>query len=248
MTRKPIIGITLDLVEDDSRYSYASLPWYALRKNYADSVIKAGGVPLMIPYQPNSTNEIAELIDGLIIPGSDVDINPKFYGVNIVSKHTNPQFNDDKTNFELALLTKVLELNKPYLGICHGMQLLNVLFNGTLIQHIPEEIKGAIEHKRLGSQGKKVHTVDIYDDTILSRLFETNIMEINSYHHQAVGNLGKELIISAIASDGVVEAIELKNRKFAVGLQWHPEYSDSLDHERDLIVFKELIAIANALT
>ena len=242
MSKKPVIGITLDLAEDSDKYKYSSSPWYVLRQNYAQSITDAGGISMMIPYQPQAIGEIIALLDGLIIPGSDEDIHPKFYRQNIISEHVQVRKDDEKMNFELALLERALEQNMPFLGICHGMQLLNVSFGGDLIQHIPDYIKTEIDHRQPDTKHTVVHSINIVENSILSRLANNKHTMINSNHHQAIGNVGSGLMISATAPDNIVEAIESLNHKFVLGVQWHPEYLSTNDI--DFAVFQGLVEAA----
>lgn len=215
MQKKPIIGIVLDLVTNSTKYHYASFPWYALRQNYADSVIKVGGIPLMIPYQDN-IDEILSIIDGLIIPGGDEDINPKFYGQEYSGNYSHIS-NDQRDNFEILLTKKALEKHIPFLGICRGMQLLNIISGGDLIQHIPDYMENKennnlamISHEQAYPKHILSHQVSIIPSTILANIAgggtNYNYM-VNSTHHQAIGKLGNNLIISATAPDGIIEAI-----------------------------------------
>ncbi len=233
--KKPIIGITLDSAENSEKLKYSSFPWYALRKNYFDSIIKAGGIPIALPYQENP-EELADLIDGLLIPGGDFDIDPKFYGQEL--KTDKSSFNQARTEFELALLSRLLEKDKPFLGICAGMQLLNVLLGGDLIQHIPDYVKGDIKHEQDFPKHTPSHRIDIKPGTILSTLSSNLYLTVNSTHHQAVGTLGKDLIASSKAPDGIIESIEVVSRDFALGVEWHPEY---LNSELDFNLFKKLV-------
>jgi len=238
MNKKPVIGISLDLASDSDRYKYSSFPWYALRKNYIDSVIQAGGVPIMLPYQHDNIKDIVTLIDGLIIPGGYEDIDPKFYNQKITTNRITT--NDVRANFEFALLKEALEKDIPFLGICNGMQVLNVLLGGDLIQHIPDYILSKINHEQPHPKHVPSHPIIIKPDTIISKLAggHKEIM-VNSTHHQAVHNLGNNLIISATAPDGVIEAIESISSKFAIGVEWHPEYLN--DNNLDFNLFKGLI-------
>jgi putative glutamine amidotransferase len=238
MQKKPIIGITLDLTKDSEKYKYATFPWYALRKNYADSVLQAGGIPVMIPYSHESIDTILELIDGLVIPGGDEDVNPKFYNQQIISGKV--RTNDERAGFELALTKKALEKDMPFLGICGGMQVLNVSLGGNLIQHIPDYIQSKINHEQPSPKDIPSHPVIIKPGTILFKLADSrDEVMVNSTHHQAVDKLGNGLIISASAPDGIIEAIESLNHKFVIGVEWHPEYLNS--NNLDLKLFKGLI-------
>lgn len=233
--KKPIIGIVLNFVPGLSeRYVYSKFPWYVLRQNYADSIARAGGVPIFIPYTYNSIEDMLNLIDGLVIPGGD-DIDPKIYGEKIESDQV--ILNSERDNFELSILKKALERDIPFLGICRGMQLLNVLCGGSLFQHLPDKVNG-IDHKPSLPANAPSHKIIIQKGTILSELVSCESTMVTSSHHQAVNKLGNNLKISATAPDGVIEAIELMNSNFVVGVQWHPEY---LSTELDLLLFERFI-------
>lgn len=219
---KPIIGITLDLVDNCNEYNYSSFPFYALRTNYADVIAQAGGVAVMIPYQKEYVQDILDLLDGLVIPGSDLDIHPKFYGQQITQSQVAKD--DSKTHFEFLLLERALKLDMPFLGICHGAQLLNVLLGGDLLQDIQDNVSSGINHKDPKNKHKLSHTINITNDTTLFRLFKQSQCLVNSYHHQAINKLGYGLIASAIAPDGITEAVESTHHKFTIGVQWHPEH------------------------
>lgn len=236
MHKNPVIGITLDLVSDSEKYKYARFPWYALRQNYANSVIKAGGIPVMIPYQMGAIDDILNMIDGLIIPGGDEDINPKFYGQTVQSDKV--KTNDERGLFELTLLQKALEVDKPFLGICNGMQLLNVVLGGTLIQHIPDFAPSDINHEQPDPKDVPSHLIHIKEGTMLASLSTQKELLVNSTHHQGIDKLGDGLVASAIAPDGIIEAIESSRHKFALGALWHPEY---LNSELDMNLFSALI-------
>lgn len=234
--KKPVIGITLDLVNgNDTRYNYSHFSWYALRQNYAQSIEKAGGIPLLIHHSYNLIEDILSIIDGLVIPGGD-DLDPKLYGEEIISDTI--ILNNERSNFELVLVKKALEKNIPFLGICNGMQLLNVLLGGSLFQHLPDHFSTAAEHRSSGLRNAAAHLIHINQGTLLSTLISDTTQMVTSWHHQSVKELGKNLIISAKAPDGVIEAIELNNSKFVVGVQWHPEY---LVSELDSKLFQKFI-------
>lgn len=241
--KKPVIGITLDLANNNENYRYSSFPWYVLRQNYAESVIQASGIPLMIPYQEDA-DTILQLIDGLILPGGDEDINPKVYGHDITSHKTTP--NEARDNFEFLIAKKAIALDMPILGICRGMQLLNIAFGGTLIQHIPDYLhlrpsESVINHEQPLPKHVVSHLIDIKPHTILAQLAgDLSETMVNSTHHQAVWQVGEEMRVSATAPDGIIEAIEAINHKFIVGVEWHPEYLNN--NGLDAKLFKALIA------
>lgn len=232
--KKPIIGIPLNR-ERGGENEYSMFPWYGLRCNYADSIIKHGGVPIFIPYDNDSIEIYANLIDGLLIAGGAFDVPAHLYGEE---NHLKTEINNERSTFEYALLKIVALSDKPILGICGGHQLLNVFFGGTLIQHVPD-IATIINHEQTNAKNEVSHAITIYKDTKLYSMFEETDAMVNSTHHQAVAKIGKNLKISAISPlDNIIEAIEHDSHPFCVGVQWHPEY---LTTKGDNALFKEFI-------
>lgn len=219
---KSLIGIIADWQKEGS-YNL-NYPWYALRENYASAVMLSGGVPILLPYDHNSIDDYISLIDGLLIPGGDYDIDPAEYGEKSIS---DLPLRDKRYQFEKEFLTKYLGTKKPVLGICAGEQLLAVLTGGKLIQDIKSEIPGAIEHEQRKQgikQGDPYHDIFITPGSLLYKICGTDKIKVNSSHHQAVKSVGENISISAVAQDGIIEAIEVKDHKFALGLEWHPEF------------------------
>jgi putative glutamine amidotransferase len=233
--KKPVIGIILDLNTDSSKYSYAPLPWYALRACYSQNVEKAGGIPVMLPYNQDIDTTL-ELIDGLLIPGCDEDIHPRFYGRKILSDKVKTK--DIRAEYELEITRKALNRNMPVFGICNGLQLINILFGGTLIQHIPDHLNSELNHEQPPPKNIPTHPVILEEGTILRSLSPSSEVMVNSTHHQAIENLGKGLVASAYAPDRVIEAVESEDYRFLVGVQWHAEY---LNSPLDKNLFKRLI-------
>ncbi len=230
---KPVIGLTLDYEETDT---YAATPWYAIRENYCGAVSRAGGVPIVLPHETSSVEEYLRLIDGLIITGGNFDLNPALFGA--VLKHSSVFLKEKRTEFELAIVRDSLEKDIPILGICGGEQLLNVIHGGTLIQHIPDQIKGSIEHEQIGPKSEPAHEINILEGTLLQKIVGSRSMSVNSSHHQAVLATKDPVIINAAAPDGVIEGIENPEKKFCLGIQWHPEFEIN---EGDRLIFSALI-------
>lgn len=239
--KKPVIGITLDW-EDSPTYS-SSHPWYALRTNYASVISDVGAVPIVIPYDMKAIDQYIEMIDGLMIPGGDYDLDPAVYGEEISSETR--CIKNNRTDFEMALIRAALAKNIPILAICAGEQLLAAMHGGRLLQDIKTSYPNALDHeqKKLGiHMSKTMHSISIKPDTLLKKIVQKEEVLVNSSHHQAVKSVGPEMIVSAIAEDGIIEAIEMPGFNFVLGLEWHPEY---LATKEDLSIMKAFIRAAN---
>jgi putative glutamine amidotransferase len=215
----PIIGFTLDY---ETGGGYSKLPWYAIRENYMSAVAAFGAVPVALPHEPELAAQYLELIDGLVITGGAFDVPPEMYGDKSVHKTVTTK--EGRTQFEQAITRGALAKQKPILGICGGEQLLNVILGGTLIQHIPDSIKNALEHEQKNPRTEPGHTVRIVDGTLLHKIVGQAEIPVNSAHHQAVATVGKGVVVNATAPDGVIEGIEYPAHKFCLGVEWHPEY------------------------
>lgn len=219
---KPIIGITLDAEKGGKKgISYSPLPWYALRKEYFSIISSLGAIPIALPHENIIINDYINLIDGLILTGGDFDIPPELYGQQNI--HNSVIIKSERTAFEYELAQKVIAQNIPILGICAGEQLLNVILGGSLIQHIPDEIENSIEHQQTTPRTEAAHDVTIVRDTILYSIVGEDKLMVNSNHHQAVKTVGENVVINAVASDGVIEGIEYTKHPFCIGVEWHPE-------------------------
>jgi putative glutamine amidotransferase len=217
---RPVIGITLD---SEPPGGYSKLPWYALRENYCDAVARAGGLPVPLPHEPELARDYVARIDGLVITGGAFDVDPSLFGAS--TRHATVKTKDRRTAFEIAVTRLCHAADKPLLGICGGEQLLNVVLGGTLIQHIPEEIDGALAHEQPNPRTEPGHSVAVVPGTLLHRCTGALEMSVNSAHHQAVKAPGPGLIVNATAKDGVIEGIEDPRRRFCLGVEWHPEYA-----------------------
>ena len=227
--KKPLIGITLD---NEKKKTYSKFPWYALRENYLTSITKLNAVPIPLSHDRKLIGSFTELLDGLVITGGDFDIDPKIYNQK---KKGSKNIKNKRTNFEIEIFSKFLKLNKPILGICGGAQLINVASGGTLIQDLK---KRPINHEQINPRNQTSHKININRKTKLFKICKKNSLRVNSAHHQAIKKLGKDLKISAVSSDGVIEGIEHKKHKWCIGLQWHPEFLITND---DLKIFKNFI-------
>jgi putative glutamine amidotransferase len=219
---RPVIGMCTAL--EPARWSVWDQPAALLARNYIDAVQRAGGLAVLLPPDPELVPEpeqALELIDGLLLAGG-ADIDPASYGqqAHAETHDTVPE----RDAFEIALTRAAIECDLPVLGICRGMQLINVALGGTLTQHLPEHL-GHQEHRRvLGSFDGSDHDVDVANGTLAMRVIGGARHATKSHHHQGVDRLGEGLRVSASSPfDGLIEAVELPQRSFVLGVQWHPE-------------------------
>jgi len=241
--KKPIIGITVDYIDDYDPKKYSDYPWYALRQHYSEIVLKCGGLPILLPFESykDDLSTVLDFVDGLIIPGGDLDVPPSMYDEEILYD-TKPCY--ERCQHESVAIMEALERDMPVLGICHGMQLLNVLLGGSLYQNILEQIQGAIDHKQPVSRDHTYHDISIEKETLLAKLLDSSeIFAVNSNHRQSIKDLGKGLITSAVCTaDGVVEAIESTKHSFVMGIEWHPELEAS--KPQDSLIFTGFVEAA----
>ena len=235
MNRRPVVGLTLDAEEPGG---YSKLPWYALRKNYFAALAEAGALPIALPHHAELAGDYLDRVDGLLVTGGAFDVDPSLYDGG--PTHPTVTLKSGRTDFELAATRKALERDMPVLGICGGQQLLAVAFGGTLIQHIPDSVEGALQHEQPNPRTEPGHEVSVAPDTLLSRAVGGRTrMAVNSAHHQAVDRPGHGAVVNAVAPDGVVEGVEHPGYRFALGVQWHPEYAVE---PADPMIFRAFVA------
>ena len=234
---QPVIGLTLDR-EPPGGYSKTH-HWYALRENYCTAVVAAGGLPVLLPHEPDEATAYLALIDGLVVTGGAFDVDPALFGAT--TRHSSVTTKDRRTAFELAVTRGAVSADKPVFGICGGQQLLNVALGGTLIQHIPDEVADALAHEQPNPRTGAGHTVRVTPGTLLHRITNASELPVNSAHHQAVKDVAPGLVVDAVAPDGVIEGIEAPTRRFVIGVQWHPEYAIS---DGDTRLFAAFVAAA----
>jgi putative glutamine amidotransferase len=235
MTKRPLIGLTLDA---ENAGGWSKYPWYALRQNYFAAVVAAGGLPVGLPHDPGMASEFLGRLDGLIVTGGAFDVDPAMYGGG--ERHKTVALKEDRTLAELAFLQGAMAADLPVLGICGGQQLLAVALGGTLIQHIPDAVPGALAHEQTTSHYESGHEVTVVAGTRLHAIVGAK-MRVNTSHHQAVRTAGRS-VVNAMAADGVIEGVEDPGQKFCIGVQWHPEYFVDAGDKR---IFEALVAAAN---
>jgi putative glutamine amidotransferase len=232
---RPLVGVTLDVEKPGG---YSKFPWYALRTNYSEAVAAAGGLPVALGHHGDLASAYLDRIDALVVTGGAFDVDPSMYGET--STRALVTTKDSRTAAELALVQGALARGLPVLGICGGEQLLAVALGGTLIQHIPDSIVGALEHEQKNPRDQAGHTVAVVAGTLLHRIVGAEVMHVNSAHHQAVRAPGPHAVVNATASDGVIEGIEDQRYRFALGVQWHPEFHIDQGDRR---IFDALIGV-----
>lgn len=229
---RPVIGITVDSEEPGG---YSKFPWLALRRNYCQAVVNAGGLPMMLPHEPDQADAYLERLDGLLVSGGNFDVDPAMFGA--ASRHPTVRTKDRRTAFELAITRGALSADMPVLGICGGQQLLHVVLGGALVQHIPDEVEAALAHEQPNPRDQPGHTVEILDGTRLREIVGVAELEVNSAHHQAAKDAPAGVVVNAIAPDGVIEGIEAPGKRFCLGVQWHPEFELSDGDKRLFAAF-----------
>lgn len=232
---KPIIGINVDIEGEKPKVAKVQFLYY-------DAITRAGGIPVLIP--PLSDADLQELlkrIDAVLFIGG-YDYCPSVYGEE---RHESVELaHNDRLDFDNRLIKHSLaEANLPLLGICAGCQILNIGLGGTLIQDIPSELPDTpIAHSSPNgwNEGFNRHVVRLRKGTKLAAIYSKAEFDVPTSHHQAVRNVGKGLIANADAEDGVIEGVELPDRKFVIGVQWHPER----DYEGNEELFRAFVEAA----
>lgn len=219
---KPFIGLTPshDLKSDD----------LAMRHTYLDAIAHAGGIPVVLPLKATreDLSAIAEELDGIVFIGGP-DIHPSRFGEETHANCGNASLIRDA--LELNLLSITMEQKKPILGICRGIQLLNVALGGTLYQDLPAQWKEdfPIAHEQPFHGSVTCHSIDVVPDTLLSAIVGEEKIQVNSFHHQAVKDVAPALKVCGYAPNHLIEAVELPDYPFFLGVQWHPEYLFSVN-------------------
>jgi putative glutamine amidotransferase len=219
---RPAIGICTPVI--DASFGVWNQPAALLPAGYVNAIRRAGGLALMVapdPWLVEEPDELLARIDGLILSGGN-DVDPASYGAepHPETKGSTPE----RDEFELALTRRAVELDMPVLGICRGMQVLNVALGGTLVQHLPEKF-GHEDHRRVpGSFDGADHDVRLMPDSLAALVAGELVHATKSHHHQGVDVIGPGLSVTGLATlDDLPEAIEVPGHRFVLGVQWHPE-------------------------
>ncbi len=232
MSAPPRIGLTTDIDAQG---------FLSLRPEYAPAVEKAGGLPVVLPTtDARRASTVLRAVDALMLTGGS-DIDPALYGQ---PPHPTSKWVRERDDFEIALLHEAFARDLPVLCICRGQQVLNVALGGTLLQDVSSQLPGALPHRLKDvPRWQPAHEVEVLRGTRLREILGQDVRAVNSFHHQAVQDLGRGLLAAARARDGVVEALELPDRRFVLGVQWHPEamWNREPDHQE---VFRALVSAA----
>lgn len=237
----PVIGLTTRNTKD-LKYDHSLV---TSPKTYPTAIVKAGGIPLLIPTNltPDTYAELLNRLDGIIFTGGgDIDIShfqgqphPKIYGIDA-----------ERDQQEISLVRMAAQTGLPMLGICRGFQVINVTLGGTLFTHIMDQLPDALEHSAFPANPPDypAHEVTLVPGTRLAAILQAEKVWVNSLHHQGAERLAPGLIPAGSAPDGLLEAFELPNHPFAIAVQWHPEWMP--DDEKMQLLFKAFIAAAAA--
>jgi putative glutamine amidotransferase len=233
---RPIIGITTRIELETDRFY--------LSRHYSEAVEATGGSPLLIPLIPERRYlaHVMNQLDGVLLPGSDSDIDPMRYQREPHPRLGNVHPIKDET--DLQALEQVEAQRIPLFAICFGVQALNVARGGTLVQDIPSQIPGALKHDQGVPRDRPSHRVKLLEGSLVAELAGAEQAPVNSHHHQAIETLGRELVATAWAADGLVEAVEdPRGDRFVLGVQWHPELGWR-DDEFSRAMFSRFVAEA----
>jgi putative glutamine amidotransferase len=243
---RPLIGVTTSEVRpaEQVRQTPQGEPpgrEMALGLTYMRAVELAGGLPVVIPpLAEDAVESMVARLDGLLLSGGP-DIHPAAYG-----EQPHPELGPtwpDLDALELAVARCATALAVPILAICRGAQALNIARSGTLFQHLPDHFGDEIEHRQTGVIPGPAHEIEIASDSLLAGALGCTRLEVNSFHHQSTGELGRGLRAVAWAPDGVIEGVEAPGRTFAVGVQWHAE--SMVDAPPQLRLFRSFVAAAS---
>lgn len=228
---KPIIGVMP--LWDDEKESIWMLP------GYFDGINQAGAIPIMFPFTEDKQelDQLINMCDGFLFTGGH-DASPELYNENPLDGLVSCCMKRDK--MESYILKKTIQINKPVLGICRGIQFINAALGGTLYQNLPTQFETETEHHQNPPYDVPVHKVKVIKDSPLYKCLNSELLDVNSYHHQAVKDLAPNLKVMAVSEDGLVEAVYMPELRFLWAVQWHPEFSYKTD-DNSRKIFKAFI-------
>jgi putative glutamine amidotransferase len=221
---KPIIGVTPDYNAGDRKDWGGREPTYFLRARYIRAIEEVGGIPLILPLVVDraARTRLLHDVDGLLLTGSGPDLPPALYGER--QRYTFRVMSERRSTFELDMVRLARKADVPVLGICGGMQTMNVACGGSLFQDISSQLAKRLQHRQPKPATTLSHAITITPGSLLRRVMRTVTLRVNSSHHQSVKAVAPSLVASAVAPDGIIEAIESPAHRFFLGIQWHPEF------------------------
>jgi putative glutamine amidotransferase len=215
---EPVIGICA--VHERAHWSFWDQEAHLVADSYVSAVQRTGAIAVLLPVDTRAPLELLDRIDGLLLIGG-ADLDPSSYGAER-DPDTESTYRD-RDDFELTLLKGAIERGMPVFGICRGMQIINVAFGGTLMQHIPQ-VEGANPHRKaVGTFDGTEHSIALEPGSLTADAAGEEVHEAHCHHHQAIDELGEGLVVSGRAGDGVIEAVEVGDGRWILGVQWHPE-------------------------
>jgi putative glutamine amidotransferase len=229
---KPVIGITTDVRKDGGNI---------LKNTYVQAVIRAGGLPIIVPVGlEEDVDQLIEMLDGLLLSGGN-DINPTLF--NEEPHEYLGEVSPSRDSIELELARQMLKTGKPILGICRGLQILNVAVGGALYQDLHKQNDGPIlQHIQKAPNTHPSHYVQVEKGSLLESIAGSERIQVNSYHHQSLKDVPSVFKVTGVASDGIVEAIESNDEQFVLGVQWHPEALTAAGDVVSLRIFEKFIS------
>jgi putative glutamine amidotransferase len=233
---RPKIGITMDWQE---KGTFSKRPHHALRDQYFDTIFAAGGLPIGLPHLSGGIKEYLQTIDGIIIPGGFFASPSEWY----IGNNNSPYEHSPRLQFDLDMIEESLKAELPLLGICAGMQLMGGLKGCKMTQDINKYLDTKIDHLNEKPAEEYAHSVRVTKGTLLHKIVGCDEFEVNTAHREALVSVADGVVVNAISSDGAIEGIELPAYKFALGVQWHPEFFME-ENDPSFKLFKALVAEA----
>lgn len=225
--QKPIIGIMVNS-GDDSGYSI--YPWYAIRKNYSQVVADLGAIPILITHDAESATDYLDLVDGILLTGGDFGTPDEVFTTGLKGPVDRKRFPRSYLEFELVQQAYARDI--PLLGICAGMQNMNAAMGGTLYQNLKEALGTPIQHRN-EIRDSAHHSIEIFPKSRLYQITRVKSLDVNSNHNAGIKEPARVFVVNARAPDGVIEGFEAPNKRFFMGVMWHPEFLLS-EQEKEL--------------